>query len=399
MTRGSYPWYHSPAERSVRSWLRGNGLSNIKAALWCALAWAASVMAAEAPLGLPPVPIPADNPMSDAKVALGARLFNDKRFSSTGLVSCSNCHAPDKAFTDSPLSTSIGIRNLPGTRNAPTLANAAYFKREFWDGRAASLEDQARRPFVNAVEMGLSDYTPILQIVRSDPQYVAAFRSAFALEPAAVDMLQVRQAIAAFERTLLYADSPFDRWYFGHEPNAMSESAQRGFKVFLEDGRCQSCHTIEETDALFTDNRFHNIGVGINAIRGDLLRLTPELLLAKSRGINVDKAVLADQQIAEFGRFALTETIDDLGAFKTPTLRNVAVTAPYMHDGSLATLRDVVDHYNNGGVTDPADRVSDFLSGGIRPLHLTEQQIVDLIAFMEALTSPQFAALPTASAP
>ena len=247
--------------------------------------------------------------------------------------------------------------------------------------------------------MGLSDYTPILQIVRSDPQYVAAFRSAFALEPAAVDMLQVRQAIAAFERTLLYADSPFDRWYFGHEPNAMSESAQRGFKVFLEDGRCQSCHTIEETDALFTDNRFHNIGVGINAIRGDLLRLTPELLLAKSRGINVDKAVLADQQIAEFGRFALTETIDDLGAFKTPTLRNVAVTAPYMHDGSLATLRDVVDHYNNGGVTDPADRVSDFLSGGIRPLHLTEQQIVDLIAFMEALTSPQFAALPTASAP
>jgi cytochrome c peroxidase len=356
-------------------------------------------MAAQPPLGLPPVPIPDDNPMSEAKVALGTTLFNDKRFSSTGLISCSTCHAPGNAFTDSPLTTSNGIHNLPGTRNAPTLANAAYFKRLFWDGRAASLEDQARRPFVNPVEMGLHDYTPILKIVRSDPQYVAAFRSAFGLEPAAVDMLQVRQAIAAYERTLLFGDSPFDRWYFGHDANALSESAQRGFKVFMEDGRCQSCHAIEQTSALFTDNRFHNIGVGINAIRGDLLRLTPELLLAKARGINVDKTVLGDQQTAEFGRFALSEVFDDLGAFKTPTLRNVAVTAPYMHDGSLATLREVVAHYDNGGVTDPADQVSDYLSGGIRPLHLSEQQILDLIAFMEALTSPQFAALPTSSAP
>ncbi len=247
---------------------------------------------------------------------------------------------------------------------------------------------------MNPVEMGLHDYEPILQIVRTDPEYVGMFRAAFGREPAAVSMTEVKQAIATFERTLIFGDSPFDRWYFGDDKLAMSESAQRGFKVFMEDGRCQSCHTIEQNFALFSDNRFHNIGVGINKIRGELMRLTPELLLAKARGINVDKAVLSNEKTAEFGRFALSERFDDLGAFKTPSLRNVAVTAPYMHDGSLETLRAVVDHYNNGGVTDPTDQASDYLSGGIRPLHLSEQQIMDLIAFLEALTSPEFTALP-----
>jgi cytochrome c peroxidase len=355
-------------------------------------------MAAGVPLGLPPVPVPSDNPISAAKIALGQKLFSDKRFSSTGLVSCSSCHAPDKAFTDSPLQFSVGIHNLEGTRNAPTLANAAYFKRLFWDGRTSSLEEQSRHPFVNPVEMGLHDYAPILQIVHTDAEYQPLVRAAFGEEPSALGIGEVKQAIATFERTLIFGDSPFDRWYFGHEAGAISAAAQRGFQVFLQDGRCVSCHTIEQDFALFTDNRFHNIGVGINRIRGDLLRLTPQLLLAKARGINVDKAVLGDADTAEFGRFALSERFDDLGAFKTPTLRNVAVTAPYMHDGSLETLRAVVDHYNNGGVTDPADRVSDYLSGGIRPLHLTEQQINDLIAFMEALTSPQFAALAAAQA-
>jgi cytochrome c peroxidase len=357
------------------------------------VAIAAVGIATAAPLGLPPVPVPADNPMSDSKVALGEKLFNDKRFSSTGQVSCSTCHAPEKAFTDSPLQTSEGVHNLTGTRNAPTLANAAYFKRAFWDGRSSGFEDQSRHPFVNPVEMGLRDYAPILQIVRTDPEYVGMFRAAFGKEPAAVGMTEVKQAIATFERTLVFGDSPFDRWYFGGDKLAMSESAQRGFKVFMEDGRCVSCHTIEQNVALFTDNRFHNIGVGIKRIENDLPRLAPELLLAKARGVNVDKAVLASEKTAEFGRFALTITLDDLGAFKTSTLRNVAVTAPYMHDGSLETLRDVVVHYNNGGVTDKTDRVSDYLSGGIRPLNLTEQQISDLVAFLESLTSPQFAAL------
>ena len=124
------------------------------------------------PLGLPPVPIPANNPMTPAKIALGDKLFNDKRFSSTGEVSCATCHDPDKAFTDSPLKTSEGINKLTGTRNAPTVVNAAYFKSMFWDGRSPDLEDQAQHPFVNPVEMGLPDHEPILKIVRTDPEYV-----------------------------------------------------------------------------------------------------------------------------------------------------------------------------------------------------------------------------------
>jgi len=357
-------------------------------------------IAEAAPLGLPPVPVPADSPPTDAKVALGAKLFRDKRFSNTGEVSCSTCHAPEKAFTDSPLQTSEGIHHVAGTRNAPTLANAVYSKRLFWDGRSSTFEDQARHPFVNPVEMGLRDYAPIIDVVRSDPEYVVMFRDAFGIEAAAVGMTEVTQAIASFERTLVFGDSPFDRWYFGGEKQAIGEAAQRGFKVFMEDGRCVSCHTIEQNTALFTDNRFHNIGVGISRIQNDLPRLAPELLLAKARGVNIDKAVLRSGKTAEFGRFALSDTLDDLGAFKTPTLRNVALTAPYMHDGSLETLRDVIELYDNGGVTDKADRVSEYVSGGIRPLHLTEQQITDLIEFLESLTSPQFAGLvPKTAAP
>jgi len=361
--------------------------------LWVVLAGAGLPVALvlAAPLGLPPVPVPASNPLTPEKVALGSTLFNDKRFSSTGEVSCATCHDPAKAFTDSPLKTSEGINKLTGTRNAPTVVNAAYFASQFWDGRSADLEDQSQHPFVNPVEMGLKDHEPILKVVRSDPAYGDMFRKAFGIEPAAITMDHVKMAIASFERTIVAGDSPFDRWYFGGDKTAMSAAAVRGFKVFLEDGRCVSCHTIEQDHALFTDNRFHNVGVGINRIQDKVPEIAPKFLEAKARGMDVDKAVLSDPTSSELGRFAVTEGLDELGSFKTPTLRNIAVTDPYMHDGSLKTLRDVVVHYNNGGVTTKGDKVNDFLSGGIRELNLEEQQIADLVAFMEALTSPQHA--------
>jgi cytochrome c peroxidase len=207
-------------------------------------------------------------------------------------------------------------------------------------------------------------------------------------------MQHVQMAIATFERTIVAGDSPFDRYYFGGDRGAMSEAAVRGFQVFLGDGRCVSCHVIEQDHALFTDNRFHNIGVGINRIQDKVPEIAPKFIEARARGIDVDKAVLSNPSTSELGRFAITESLDDLGAFKTPTLRNVAVTAPFMHDGSLKTLRDVVVHYNNGGVTNQGERVNDFLSGGIRPLNLTDGQISDLVAFIEALTSPQYARPP-----
>lgn len=358
---------------------------------------ALSALAAAQPLGLPPLPVPKNNPQTPEKIALGDKLFNDKRFSSTGDVSCATCHDPNKAFTDSPLVTSEGINKLTGTRNAPSVINAAYYSLFFWDGRSPDMEDQAQHPIVNPVEMGLPDHGPVLAVVRTDPEYVAAFRKVFAKEPPQVTMMEVQQAIASFERTLISGDSPFDQWYFGKRADAIGAQAKRGFDLFMSKGRCASCHTVEQDHALFTDNRFHNIGVGINRIQADVGTLVPAFLRAKTSIEAVDKAVLTNPKASELGRFAVTDTLDEIGSFKTATLRNVAVTAPFMHDGSLATLRDVVEHYNNGGITRKTDPVNDFLSGGIRPLNLTDDEISDLVAFLETLTSPQFAAQKQAS--
>ena len=343
------------------------------------------------PLGLPPVPQAKDNPQTAEKIALGEKLFNDKRFSSTGDVSCANCHAVEKAFTDSPLPVSEGIHKLTGTRNAPTVVNAVYFEKMFWDGRSPSLEDQALHPFVNPVEMGLKDHQPILAIVRSDPEYVKAFQKVFGARGDAITMDEVTKAIAAFERAQVTANSLFDRWFYGGEKDALTSTQKRGFDLFVNRGRCVSCHLIEQTQALFTDNRFHNIGVGINAIQDDVPDLAGEFIKAEATASEVAVEVLTDKKTSELGRFVVTRDFDALGAFKTPTLRNIDATAPYMHDGSLKTLRDVVVHYNNGGVTNEGDPVNDFLSGGIRPLGLTDAEIDDLVTFMQALTSPEFA--------
>jgi cytochrome c peroxidase len=352
---------------------------------------------AEVPLGLPEVPIPANNPQTPEKIALGTRLFNDVRFSATGDVSCATCHAADKAFTDSPLSVSEGINKLTGTRNAPTVVNAAYNRTQFWDGRSPDLEDQALHPFLNPVEMALPNHNRLLSIIRHDDDYVKLFRDVFNIRPRNITMKEVTMAIAAFERTQVSGNSRFDRWYFGGEADTLNEQEKRGFKVFLANGRCVSCHVIEQDHALFTDHLFHNIGVGINDVQHKVPELARAFLVAKKEGVDVDVAVLTNPDTSELGRFAVDHQLSSIGGFKTPTLRNIAVTAPYMHDGSLQTLREVVEHYNNGGVTNPGDPVNAFLSGGIRPLNLTEEEIDDLVAFMETLTSPQFENMATTS--
>ncbi len=341
------------------------------------------------PLGLPPVPIPEDNPQTPEKVALGERLFNDVRFSSDGTVSCANCHAAATGFADG-VPVAVGVNGLLGTRNSPTIVNAAYNRTQFWDGRSPTLEDQALHPFVNPVEMAMPSHDALLEIVRADREYVRQFRRVFGVRADEIRIEHLTRAIAAFERTQIAGDSPFDRWYFGGDESAISEAAKRGFEVFLTDGRCVSCHTIEQDHALFTDHLFHNIGVGVNAMQDRIEELAKAFLVAKSEGIDVDVAVLTDADTSHLGRFAVTGDLSEIGAFKTPTLRNIALTAPYMHDGSIATLREVVEHYNNGGVLPAGAPVNPFLAGGIRPLGLTEQQIDDLVAFMESLTSPQF---------
>ncbi len=343
-----------------------------------------------APLGLPPVPIPPGNLQSAAKIALGDRLFHEARFSSDGKVSCSTCHAEDKAFTDHQR-VSKGHNGLLGTRNAPTVINAAYMETLFWDGREPDLEGQSKQPPVNPVEGGLPDHEALLAIIRGDPSYVKAFKKVFGVDAEEITIDHYAQAIASFERTQIAGDSPFDRYQFGGDKSAMSEAAIRGLEVFTGQGRCVSCHIIEQTQALFTDNRFHNIGVGFKNIKGREAVIAAEFLKAKNAGADVDKTVLADPDASELGRFAVNEDINKIGAFKTATLRNIELTPPYMHDGSQKTLEDMVEFYNNGGRVHESDPFSPFLSGGIRPLNLSEQQKKNLVEFLKALTSPSVA--------
>jgi cytochrome c peroxidase len=340
-----------------------------------------------APLGLPPVPIPENNPQTPEKIALGDRLFHDARFSADGKVSCSTCHSQDKAFTDN-LPVSKGFNGMTGTRNAPTVINSAYMKTLFWDGREPDLEGQSKQPPVNPVEGGLQDHAPILAVIRKDRDYVKAFRKVFGVDTAAINMDHVAKAIASFERTVVAGDSPFDRYYYAGDEKAMTPAQIRGLAIFVGKGRCVSCHTIEQTQALFMDNRFHNIGVGFRKIRGKEAQTAKQFLRDKRKGADVDVTVLTRQNMSELGRFAVTENITEVGAFKTPTLRNIDKTGPYMHDGSLETLADVVDFYNNGGRVKETDPVSGFLSGGTRPLDLDDEEKSDLVEFMEALTSP-----------
>ncbi|MEE9342784.1 MAG: cytochrome c peroxidase [Gammaproteobacteria bacterium] len=340
-----------------------------------------------APLGLPPVPIPADNPQTPEKIELGDRLFHDARFSADGKVSCATCHDAEKGFTDN-LPVSKGFNDLTGTRNAPTVWNSAYMTSMFWDGREPDLEGQSMQPPINPVEGGLENHDLILEVIKSDAQYTGAFNTVFNIAADKISMDHVAKAIASFERTQVSGDSPFDHYLYGQDAAAMTESQIRGHVVFVGQGRCVSCHTIEQTQAIFTDNRFHNIGVGFKRIQGKESETAAEFLVSKRAGADVDITVLTQANMSELGRFAVTENPTEVGAFKTPSLRNIDLTAPYMHDGSLETLADVVDFYNNGGRVKETDPFSGFISGGIRKLNLDDQQKADLVEFLKALTSP-----------
>ena len=349
-----------------------------------------------APLGLPEVPIPADNPQSDAKIALGDRLYHEERFSADGKVSCATCHAGEKAFTDHR-AVSKGHNGLLGTRNAPTVINTAYMQTQFWDGREPDLEGQSKQPPVNPVEGGLPNHDALLKIIRDDATYVKAFKEVFGVNKKGITIDHYAKAVASFERTLVAGDSPFDRYQFGGDKSAMNEAAVRGLEVYLGQGRCVSCHIIEHDQALFTDNRFHNIGVGFKNIRGRVGEIAENFLKAKNEGADVDVTVLSDPDASELGRFAVSEDINKIGAFKTSSLRNIELTPPYMHDGSQKTLEDMVNFYNNGGRVKSDDPFSPFLSGGIRPLNLSDQQKKDLVEFLKALTSPSIAAKVTST--
>lgn len=332
-------------------------------------------------LGLPSLSIPGDNPQSTDKVNLGRRLFQDTRFSADRTVSCATCHQPDKAFTDG-FSVAEGIRHQSGPRNTPTVINAAFYTRFFLDGRRKSLETQALDPILNPIEHGLSEPKFIVEVVRNDPSYLQQFARAFEVNPDSISIDHVAKAIASFERTLVSGNSPFDQYFFGGNKTALSESAARGLNIFRRKANCANCHEISWDHALFTDNRFYNIGIGYQKLEPDvenyLLDLQSDIGTA-----NAKVRLLSNRQRSELGRFSVTRITMDIGAFKTPTLRNIALTGPYMHDGSLKSLEDVIDYYNRGGNRNP------YLDPAIFPLRLTIEEKTDLAAFLRALSSPK----------
>jgi len=312
-----------------------------------------------------------------ARIDLGRQLFFDKALSADGTVSCSTCHAPERAFSDG-LALAKGVRRQKATRNAPSLLNASFNSSQFWDGRRDSLEEQALDPFFNPREHGLRDREDLLNRVRSSTRYSEGFRAAFQVDSKSIDERHIGEALASFERTLIAGDSPFDRYYYGKQPSALSADAERGLRLFKGAAGCASCHTISKAASLFTDQEFHSINIGMQRIAPRLADLTAKLVASRSRGDRLDSEILSDEDLSELGRFAVTLQPADIGKFKTPSLRNVALTAPYMHDGSIATLEEAIDRelYVRG------------VDGG-RPLILTPAEKSDLVKFLHALTSPQ----------
>jgi cytochrome c peroxidase len=323
---------------------------------------------------------PKDNPQTPQKISLGEKLFFDGRVSANGTVACASCHQPRLAFTDGrPLA--VGIDNRVGQRNSPTVLNALYNQLQFWDGRAATLEQQAGLPIVNPVEMGQPNLDSAVARIARIPEYRATFIRVFARPPNPTDLVR---AIASYERSQVSFDAPFDHYMAG-DSGAISVSAKRGWVMFRTKGRCNLCHMFADTTTRptrFTDDTFHNIGIGI--IRHNVVALASqaEQAIAKGDTISIDQAAIGTPMSA-LGRFLVTRSDSDMASFKTPDLRNVLVTAPYFHDGSQATLWDVMDHYNKGdGLKNP------WLSTEIQPLALHENEIDDFVAFMASLTSP-----------
>lgn len=331
---------------------------------------------ANAAFGLPPLEVPAANPMTPDCIELGKKLFSDRALSRDGDVACANCHAPDKAFGDA-LPVAVGTADARGTRNAPSLLNVTWQSSLFWDGRADTLEAQATKPLLNPFEHGLANEDALLRAVRNS-EYQAAFARAFPEEPSQGSVEQISKALACYERTLVAGNSPFDRYQFGGDKTAMSDSAVRGLELFRGRAGCATCHRIGSADATFTDGKFHRRGIGLSRMRSNLRSLVARTSTASAA--ELDRLIIRDGDVAQLGRYIVTGNPKDIGSFKTTGLRNVALTGPYMHDGSIKTLEEAVLLEAYYGARDAAE-----------PVMLSVQQTADLVEFLKALTSPHAA--------
>ena len=337
------------------------------------------------PLGLPAVPVPANNPLTPAKISLGRLLFFDRRLSHNNTISCAMCHVPEQGFSSNEMATAVGIEGRSVRRNSPTIYNVAYLERLFHDGRETSLEQQIWGPLLARNEMGNPSVGRVIEKISAVAKYREMFALAFDDRIDSRDLISmetVGMALASYERTLISANSPFDRWYYGNEAKAMSDQQQAGFSLFTGKAKCSACHQLQEHYALLTDNLLHNTGIGyqrsMTTNTGDM-----RVLIAPGEYIVVKGGSVADSsepRTSDLGLYEITENPADRWKYRTPTLRNIALTAPYMHDGSLSTLRELIEFYNNGGVD---NELRDPL---IRPLGLSEEEATQLLAFLTALT-------------
>ena len=327
---------------------------------------------------MPAIPLPPDSPLTQARIELGRTLFMDRRLSHNNTLSCGMCHVPEQGFTSNELGTAIGLEGQSIRRNSPTVYNVAYVEQLFHDGREFSLENQAWGPLLAGNEMANPSIGYVIEKIRVLPEYAGRFEQAFAGR--GPDVLTVGQALAAYQRTLVSGNSRFDRWHYGKEQNALTTEEQAGFRLFSGKAGCSTCHVVAEKHALLTDNRFHNTGIGYARSMG--LPKTHRVQLAPGKFVDVeDKALDSfEQPQPDVGRYEVTLDPADSWAYRTPGLRNVALTAPYMHDGSLATLEQVVEFYDRGGIDNPQ---KDPL---LKPLGLSPQDRKALVAFLGSLT-------------
>jgi len=330
--------------------------------------------------------LPSLKPEPAVQVELGRKLFFDRRLSVNGSLSCAMCHVPSQGFTSNELRTSVGMEGVSLRRNAPTLLNVAYVNEFFLDGRSSSLEHQALQPLLHPDEMANPDIATVLRRIQRLPDYKPFLNRALGRDRILAQHLE--KALASFQRTLVAADSPFDRWRYGGDAKALEPTAQRGFALFQR-LQCVQCHRVGERHALFTDGLFHNTGVQyrsqVRRTRDLVVRLLPD---QTARLTPEELRRIGGEDAPDRGRQEVTGRGADLRAFRTPSLRNVALTAPYMHDGSLATLEEVLEHYASGGSPlDPAQSVL------IKPTPLSHAEKADLLAFLRSLSSPHTLAL------
>lgn len=325
--------------------------------------------------------IPEDNQTSPARIALGRKLYFDVRLSRDDTVSCSTCHDVTRGFCDQR-PTSEGIDGQLGKRNSPTNMNIGLLSTMFWDGRSPSIEHQAMQPIINPIEMGVENKEEtIVSKIKDDPEYQQLFKDAY---NAPVNYKNIGDALAVFERTLVFMDAPGLRYIKG-DKNAISEDAKKGWELFNGKARCMTCHPMSVSNPSGSDSRFHNIGIAAKKQDFEALAKDARKLLAEDNSAEKIEELALNSKYGELGRALITGKKADFGAFRTPILLNVGITWPYMHDGSITTLWDVVDHYNKGG------EPNIYLDGGIEPLNLSDEEIDQLVAFLFTLTDDRFA--------